>query len=185
MYNSISILIFFKPSIKGKYVVPKTNNSIDETYSAYITGIPCKVVSEVYTKKVYDVDENVIDVESLLTGYQYTVYADQWIDIYDTKEAAIANSKLDPELIGLSILAMKYYPRDNSYIQDRHGKHASLIGKETTVFSPPYVDVTEFGKKKVFIDVLYDGKIYRTLFMEWCFYKDDRDLCFHDYFPGW
>jgi len=184
MYNSISIIVLFKtkPSVIGLYVVPTCNNSIDDLFHANLSGIPCKIVSEVYTKKVFGVKEKVVDVVSLLTGLHYTVYADKWIDVYDSKDEAIENSKLnkfDCHQSELCLLGMKYYPRDNSYIQDRNGKWASLIGKKTIVRSLPYVDETDFGKHW-FIDVSYNGNIYRTLFGEWCFYEDDREP-FYDY----
>jgi hypothetical protein len=183
MYNSISITVLFKtkPSVMGiyLYVVP-TSNFCDS--NAYLCGIPCRVVSKPYIKKcnligIGEVDKKVVDVVSLLTGIKYTTYA-EWCDVYLFAEDAIENSKLKTEYDQTvsSIIGKKYYPRDNSYIEDKNGNWKSLIGKETVVCSLPYVAKTDTGKEHTFVNVMYQGNVYRTLFEEWCFYKDDREL---------
>lgn len=183
MKNSISIkIISLSVNIKsaiGLYVVP-TSNCCD--CGVYLTGIPCKVVSEPYIKKcniigIGEVDEKMVDVVSLLTGIQYTIYA-EWCDVYLFADDAIKNSKLKTEYDQTvsSIIGMKYYPKDNSYIEDKNGNWKSLIGKETVVCSLPYVAKTDTGKERTFVNVMYQGNVYRTLFEEWCFYKDDREL---------
>ena len=117
-----------------------------------------------------------VDVVSLLTGIKYTIYA-EWCDVYLFAEDAIENSKLKTEYDQTvsSIIGKKYYPKDNSYIEDKNGNWKSLIGKETVVCSLPYVAKTDTGKEKTFVNVMYQGNVYRTLFEEWCFYKDDRE----------
>ena len=181
MKNSISVKIiplFVKNnSVIGLYVVP-TSNFRD----AYLFGMPCKVVSKLYNKKrniigVGDVDENVIDVVSLFTGIEYTIDS-KWCNFYLSAEDAIKNSRIKTECDQSvsTMIGKKYYPKDNSFIEDRDGNWESLIGKETVVCSLPYVDKTDTGDQRTFINVRYQGNLYRTLFEEWCFYKDDRSL---------
>ena len=183
MKNSISIkIISLSVNIKsgiGLYVVP-TSNCCDSV--AYLTGIPCKIVSKPYIKKcniigIGEVDEKVVDVVSLLTGIKYTIYAELYDD-YLFSEDAIKNSKLKTEYDQTvsSIIGMKYYPKDNSYIEDNNGNWKSLFGKETVVCSLPYVAKTGTGKEYTFVNVMYHGNVYRTLFQEWCFYKEDREF---------
>lgn len=186
MRNSISIKIISLPvkikSVIGLYVVP-TSNDCDS--NSYLYGIPCRVVSKPYIKKCNligggEFDENVVDVVSLLTGIKYTIYA-EWCNVYLFAEDAIENSKLKTEYDQTvsSIIGMKYYPKDNSYIEDEYGNWKSLLGKETVVCSLPYVGKTDTGKEKTFVNVMYQGNVYRTLFEEWWFYKDDRELGWH------
>ena len=186
MNNSISIkIVLLSVEVNSDtelYVVPTSNNSI--CGDAYLTGIPCRVVSKPYVKKcniagIGDVEEKVIDVVSLLTGIKYVIYAD-WCDAYLFADDAIENSKLKTEYKEslYSIIGKKYYPKDNSYIEDKNGKWKSLIGKETVVCSLPYVEKTDTGKEHTFIKVMYEGNVYRTLFEEWCFYKEDRIFFF-------
>jgi hypothetical protein len=183
MRNSISIKIVSLSvkikSVIGLYVVPTSNCCVCS--DAYLCGIPCRVVSKPYIKKcnligIGEVDEKVVDVVSLLTGIKYTTYA-EWCDVYLFAEDAIKNSKLKTEYDQTvsSIIGMKYYPKDNSYIEDKNGNWKSLIGKETVVCSLPYVAKTDTGKEKTFVNVMYQGNVYRTLFEEWCFYEDDRE----------
>ena len=177
MRNSISIKIILQPvKIKiviGTYVVPKYNCSVCS--DAYLYGIPCRVVSNPYIKKC--TGEQVVDIVSLLTGIKYTI-SSEWCDVYLFADDAIENSKLKAEYDQnvSSIIGMKYYPRDNSYIEDKNGNWKSLIGKETVVWSLPYVVKTCTGHEHTFVDVMYQGNVYRTLFGEWCFYKDDCEL---------
>ena len=183
MRNSISIKIIplsvkIKSAI-GLYVVPTSNCCVCDTY---LCGIPCRVVSKPYIKKcnligIGEVDEKVVDVVSLLTGIKYTIYA-EWCNVYLFAEDAIKNSKLKTEYdqTVFSIIGMKYYPRDNSYNEDNNGNRKNLFGKETVVCSLPYAAKIDTGKEEMFVNVMYQGNVYRTLFDEWCFYKDDRDL---------
>ena len=187
MKNSISIkIISLSVNIKsaiGLYVVPTSNcGACDNAYrnAAYLCGIPCRVVSKPYIKKyniigIGEVDKKVVDVVSLLTGIKYTIYA-EWCNAYLFAEDAIENSKLKTEYDQTvsSIIGMKYYPKDNSYIEDKNGNWKSLFGNETVVCSLPYVAKTGTGKEHTFVNVMYQGNVYRTLFREWCFYKDDR-----------
>lgn len=179
MKNSISIkTILLSVEIKsavGMYVVPTSNCCYSD---AYLCGIPCRVVSKPYIKEFNGEGyKNMVDVVSLLTGIKYTIYA-EWCDTYLFAENAIKNSKLKTEYNQtiFSIMGMKYYPKDNSYIEDKNGNWKSLYGKETVVCSIPYVAMTDNGKEKTFVNVMYQGNIYRTLFEEWCFYKEDRKL---------
>ena len=186
MKNSISIKIISLPvknnSVIGLYVVP-TSNFRD----AYLFGMPCKVVSEPYIKKrniigVGYVDEKVVDVVSLFTGIEYTIDS-KWCKVYLSAEDAIKNSRIKTECDQSvsTMIGKKYYPKDNSYIEDRDGNWESLVGKETVVCSLPYADKTDTGDVRIFVNVRYQGNIYRTLFEEWCFYKDDRFLEFDWY----
>ena len=181
MRNSISIKIILQPvKIKiviGTYVVPKSNYSV--CGDAYLCGIPCRVVSNPYIKKC--TGEQVVDIVSLLTGIKYTI-SSEWCDVYLFADDAIENSKLKTEYDQnvSSIIGMKYYPRDNSYIEDKNGNWKSLIGKETVVWSLPYVVKTDTGQEDTFVDVMYQGNVYRTLFGEWCFYKDDCELDWYE-----
>ena len=181
MKNSISIKIISLPvknkSVIGLYAVP-TSNFRD----AYLFGMPCKVASEPYIKKrniigVGDADEKVVDVISLFTGIEYTIDS-KWCNFYLSAEDAIKNSRIKTECDQSvsTMIGKKYYPKDNSFIEDRDGNWVSLIGKETVVCSLPYFDKTDTGDVRTFINVRYQGNLYRTLFEEWCFYKDDRSL---------
>ncbi len=183
MRNSISIknisLAVNIKSVIGLYVVPTSNWCDNDTY---LCGIPCRVVSKPYIKKcniisIGEEDKKVIDVVSLLTGIRYTINA-EWCDVYLFAEDAIKNSKLKTEYDQTvsSIIGMKYYPKDNSYIEDKNGNWKSLFGKETVVCGIPYIAKTDTGKEKTFVNVMYQGNVYRTLFEEWCFYKEDRKL---------
>lgn len=186
MKNSISIKIISQPvknkSVIGLYAVP-TSNFRD----AYLFGMPCKVVSKLYNKKrhiigVGDVYENVIDVVSLFTGIEYTIDL-KWCNFYLSAEDAIKNSRIKTECDQSvsTMIGKKYYPKDNAFIEDRDGNWESLVGKETVVCSLPYFDKTDTGDVRSFINVRYQGNLYRTLFEEWCFYKDDRFLEFDWY----
>ena len=165
----ISLSVNIKSAI-GQYVVPTSNFVCGDSY---LIGIPCRVVSKPYIKKYGKVYNNVVDVVSLLTGIKYTIY-EEWCDVYLFAEDAIENSSLKTEYDQnvSSIIGMKYYPRDNSYIEDMNGNWKSLFGKETVVCSLPYVAKTDTGNEKTFVNVMYQGNVYRTLFGEWCFYKD-------------
>ncbi len=184
MRNSIKIIslsVNIKSAI-GLYVVPTSNCCACDSY---LSGIPCRVVSKPYIKKcIGEVYEKVVDVVSLLTGIKYTIYA-EWYDVYLFADDAIENSKLKTEYDQTvsSIIGMKYYPRDNSYIEDKNGNYKSLVGNETVVCSLPYVAKTETGNEQTFVNVMYQGNVYRTLFEEWCFYKDDRERIEDFYMP--
>ena len=178
MRNSISIKIISLPvkikSVIGLYVVPTSNCCVCS--NASLCGIPCRVVSKPYINGIGEVDKKVVDVVSLLTGIKYTIYS-KLCDVYLFAEDAIENSKLKTEYDQTvsSIIGKKYYPKDNSYIEDKNGNWKSLFGKETVVCSLPYVAKPDNGKEHTFVNVMYQGNVYRTLFEEWCFYKDDRE----------
>lgn len=181
MKNSISIKIISQP-VKNKSVIELYAVPTSNFRDAYLFGMPCKVVSKPYIKKrniigVGDVDEKVIDVISLFTGIEYTIDS-KWCIFYLSAEDAIKNSRIKTECDQSvsTMIGKKYYPKDNAFIEDRDGNWESLVGKETVVCSLPYFDKTDTGDVRSFINVRYQGNLYRTLFEEWCFYKDDRSL---------
>lgn len=144
------------------YVVPTSNFSAN---NAYIYGVPCEVIGEV--------DKENILVMSLITGIRYTI-PKRWYVGYDNKIDAIRASSIERSMFGnpqlLNIIGKKYYPKDNSYITDFKGKRVSLIGKTVTVVSLPFDEtIEEYGITRKMILVEYEGKVYRTMFMEWAF----------------
>ena len=152
------------------YVVPISNFSMDD---AYVYGVPCKVIKEA--------DDNNIVVMSLITGIRYTI-SKGWYVGYDNEIDAIRASSIERSMYGrpqlLNIIGKKYYPKDNSYITDFKGKRVSLIGKTVTIVSLPFDEtIEEYGITRKMILVEYEGKIYRTMFMEWAFFpKADINL---------
>ena len=157
------------------YVVPTSNFTEGQ---AYLLGVPCKVLSDHPYKKsretiLGDVKiEDVIDVQSCVTGLEYTVPTD-WVEDYDSLVEANDNAQIlghhfpdVKELIG-----KPYWPRDNSYNADFDGKWADLYKKKCEIVSVPFKEtvLTCTGKKKeyVFILVKYNGNTYRVLFREW------------------
>lgn len=165
------------------YIVPTSNFE-----GAFIMGIPCKVVS----RKSYKAErktswgtekvEEVIDVESLVTGIRYTIPVG-WYKEYETLDEAERNAKVGANNVVLpgvqDIIGMDYYPKDNSYIrtfQDtKVDAHHNLIGKQCVVISAPFRDTaivpfSEDKRQKDFILVTFGGQAYRVLFQEWCFY---------------
>jgi len=183
------VLIFDDKSVKveekkkeekklPKYIVPTSN--FDE---GYISGIPCKVVSEKPYKKMRkhfnsESEDDVIDVVSLLTGIKYTIPND-WYNGYDDIFEAVAKSKLPLHTLDgnkKSLIGKTYYVRDNSWITDFEGNHGSLIGLPCKVVSVPFKGIVNpCGKDivRTFILVENNGKIYRTLFGEWNFYPQN------------
>ena len=157
------------------YVVPTSNFTDGQTY---LLGVPCKVLSDHPYKKsrktiLGDVKvENVIDVQSCITGIEYTVPTD-WVNGYDS----LVDANEGANILGHHFPSVKdligkpYWPRDNSYIADFEGKWANLYKKECEIVSVPYKEtvLTCTGEKKeyVFILVKYNGKTYRVLFGEW------------------
>ena len=150
------------------YVVPTSNFS---DCNAFVYGIPCKVIEEV-------ADNNIV-VVSLITGIKYTI-PKSWNMEYDNDIDAIRASSMEsstcrcanPQLI--NIIGKKYYPKDNSYIADFEGKWVSLIGETVTIISLPFEQTFKtscgvpYTRKMVLVE--YKGKVYRTLFEEWCFF---------------
>ena len=170
----IVIAITTQEKTTPNYVVPTSNFSDD----GYLLGVPCKVLSDHPYKKsretiLGDVKiEDVIDVQSCVTGLEYTVPTD-WVKDYDSLVEANDNAQIlghhfpdVKELIGKS-----YWPRDNSYNADFYGEYADLYKKKCEIVSVPFKEtvLTCTGKKKeyVFILVKYNGKTYRVLFREW------------------
>ena len=166
------------------YVVPTSNFTDGQ---AYLIGVPCKVLSDRPYKKsrktiigVVKV-EDVIDVQSCVTGLKYTIPFD-WTIGYDSLVDANDNA----DIIGHHFPSVKeligkpYWPRDNSYIEDVNGHWADLYKKECEIVSAPFKETvstcTGMKKEYVFILVKYNGKIYRTLFEEWALYEPDAYL---------
>lgn len=195
MRNSLIALVFVEKPQKvqpkkkvnktPKYIVPFSNfstfSTINRDESAMIYGIACEVVSEPYKimrpkfNGYRKVEEEVIDVVSLLTGIKYTIPTG-WYKGYETREEAMCHSKINPALYYgnvKSLIGCAYYPKDNSYICDFEGNYAHLIGKPCKVVSIPFKGIAKPVKDEIiykFILVEYEGKIYRTLFGEWNFY---------------
>ena len=156
------------------YVVPTSNFSDD----GYLLGVPCKVLSDQTYKKsrktiLGDVKvEDVIDVQSCVTGLEYTVPTD-WVKGYDS----LVDANEDAQILGhhfpdvKELIGKPYWPRDNSYNADFDGKWADLYKKKCEIVSAPFKETidTSIGKKKeyTFILVKYNGKTYRVLFREW------------------
>ena len=197
------ITIQVKKEVEINYVVPTSNISggyykpgqrrrreHDKTAEAFLIGLPCRVVSEPY-KALRDYVgvgtrcEEVIDVVSCLTGIRYTIPTD-WCKEFETFNEAVEDSAIRSRA-GLAkvwaeennIIWRPYYPKDNSFIvqfgDDRYASH-SLFGKECKCISLPFVDEVECAGEKYyykFVLVEYEGKVYRTLFEEWCFYPRD------------
>ena len=168
-----------------KYVIP-TSNFMDygDKHDVSISGIPCKVISEMPYYEAHSFRfsggseiEEVMRVQSLLTGIEYTIPMD-WYVGYDTIEEVIKNTHIPnftPENVAKSvksIIGRKYYPKDNSYIidfNDMNKYHTNLIGKECKVISLPFIAKVESGTEHDFVLVECEGNTYRTLFKEWCF----------------
>lgn len=191
------ILVFSKAQPKKKvekklpkYIVPFSNFNIfpikdNREESAMITGIACEVVSEPYNIMhpaligEGKVEEEVIDVVSLLTGIKYTI-PNSFYKGYETREEAVYNSEINQtQYYGdvKSLIGRTYYPKDNSFICDFDGNYAKLYGKPCKVVSIPFKGIAKPLNEEIiykFILVEYEGKIYRTLFGEWNFYPHMR-----------
>ena len=170
---------------KGKkapnYVVPTSNFTGDQ---AYLLGVPCKVLSDYPYKKsrktiIGDVKvEDVIDVQSCVTGLKYTVPI-EWCEKYDS----LVEANEGANIIGhhfpdvKELIGKPYWPRDNSYIANFDGKWADLYKKECEIVSIPFKDnaysVLRDPLERTFILVKYNGKTYRTLFGEWALIKPE------------
>lgn len=158
------------------YIVPYSNFN-----EAYLSGTPCRVVSEkpyMAMRKNYFGDmenEEVIDVVSLLSGIKYTIpnsFYKGYYDIYDAIDQSRLEVKAPLFADKKKLIGKLYYPFDNSYISDFEGNGKSLIGKACKVVSIPFEAVVAPVKEKLirsFILVEYEGKIYRVLFGEWGF----------------
>lgn len=157
------------------YVVPTSNFSDN----GYLLGVPCKVLSDQPYKKsrktiLGDVKvEDVIDVQSCVTGLEYTVPTD-WVKGYDS----LVDANEDAQILGhhfpdvKELIGKPYWPRDNSYNADFDGKWADLYKKKCEIVSAPFKETidTSIGRRKkeyTFILVKYNGKTYRVLFREW------------------
>jgi len=171
----IVIAIATQEKTTPNYVVPTSNFTDGQ---AYLLGVPCKVLSDHPYKKsrktiIGDVKvEDVIDVQSCVTGLKYTVPT-EWTRGYDS----LVDANEGAEIIGhhfpdvKELIGKPYWPRDNSYISDFDGNWADLYKKECEILSVPFKETitTCTGEKKehTFIFVKYNGKTYRTLFQEW------------------
>lgn len=178
----ITITIDVEESKIGKYIIPGSNFSTDETNGAYVLGIPCKILSEPYIIKDKDIlgipgEKEVYDVQSMVTGIRYTIPTG-WSDEYDTLEEANKHAYIkgieNPFIE--NIIGMKYWPRDNSFNEDCNGKWHNMLKKECVVVSVPFKDRThdklydrlcDSPKEFNFIKVKCDGKVHRVLFHEW------------------
>jgi hypothetical protein len=171
-FNVIIGIFPIQEKTTPKYVVPTSNFTEGQTY---LLGVPCKVLSDQPYKKsrktiLGDVKvEDVIDVQSCVTGLEYTVPID-WCEKYDSLVEANEDAKIMghhfpdvKELIG-----KPYWPRDNSYIADFNGMWGNLYKKKCEIVSVPFKSKpSDSDNEYVFILVRYDGKIYRTIFEEW------------------
>jgi len=171
----IVIVIATQEKTTPNYVVPTSNFTEGQ---ACLLGVPCKVLSDFpykrFRKTIFgDVKvEDVIDVQSCVTGIEYTVPTD-WVNGYDS----LVEANEDAEILGhhfpsvRELIGKPYWPRDNSYIHDFDGEWADLYKKKCEIVSVPYKEtvLTCTGEKKeyVFIMVKYNGKTYRVLFEEW------------------
>ena len=170
-----------------KYIVPTSNFGCCSEDDAYISGIPCEVVSDRYEKTektclgLKPIKRNYFDVVSLVTGIKYSVPDSGFYIGYDSAEDAVKNSLIAnriPMLIKSpkTIIGLRYFVKDNSWISDFNGQHAFLIGKPCTVVSLPFDGVVSLGNGNVgvkkFILVECFGKVYRTLFGEWNLYPE-------------
>ena len=153
------------------YVVPISNFSAN---NAYVYGVPCKVIQG------QKADDDDIIVMSLITGIRYTI-PKGWYIGYDNEIDAIRASSIERSMYGkpqlLNIIGKKYYPKDNSYITDFKGRRVSLVGKTVTVVSLPFDETIEsYGITRKMILVEYEGKVYRTMFMEWAFFPKTENV---------
>ena len=106
-----------------KYVVP-TSNCRD----AYLLGVPCLVVKGPYQIECEDIMGNikvkdVIDVESCVSGLEYTISYD-WTEKYNS----LVEANEHAHIIGhhfpdvRELIGKPYWPRDNSFITGLHGE---------------------------------------------------------------
>lgn len=197
------ITIQVQKEVEINYVVPTSNtsggyykpgqrkaNEYDMTTEAFLIGLPCKVVSEPY-KALHNYagmgtrSEEVIDVVSCLTGIKYTIPTD-WCKEFESFDETVEDSAIRSRdgLVMVfanenNIIGRPYYPKDNSFIMqfgdDKYARHP-LYGKECKCISLPFVEEVECAGDKYtykFVLVEYEGKVYRTLFEEWCFYPNN------------
>lgn len=158
------------------YVIPRSNFNTGKENSAYLIGIPCKVVSEPRT--VFERNAilgnryvKVHNVVSLVSGIQYTIptgWEDEFDSLEEMNEVASVPGYENPD--PRNLIGKKFWPKDNSNITDTYGEAADLYKKECVIVSTPFKDsVKFFGKDltKTFIFVCHDCKIYRVPFNEW------------------
>jgi len=160
------------------YIIPRSNFSTCSPDSAYIIGVPCKVVSNPYITRMKDVfgemkDKEVYDVRSMVTNIKYTIPTG-WADEYDTLEEANKHAviKGTEHPSPTDLIGRQYWPRDNSYIKDTQGNWYSLIRSKCRIISVPFKEKTyeypvDEDTERTFIMVMYNNKIYRVLFEEW------------------
>lgn len=172
----IVIAIATQEKTTPNYVVPRSNFTNDD---AYLLGVPCKVLSDQPYKKVRktifgDLKLNdVIDVQSCVTGLKYTIPFD-WVRGYDS----LVDANDDAYIIGhhfpsvKELIGKSYWPRDNSWVNDFDGKWGDLYKKKCEIVSVPFKEKpSDSNKEHTFILVKYEGKTYRTLFEEWALYE--------------
>ena len=163
-------VIVVEEEVSPKFVVPHSNFGTGSGNPAYLIGIPCEVLSEPYLTRRDGKTEKVIDVKSCVTGLTYTI-PEGWSEEFDTLTEANKVSHLtgydDPMLT--DIIGAYYWPKDNSYIKNFNDEGDSLFHKTCEILSVPFKDETEYGERE-FVLVAYKGKVYRTLWEEWCLY---------------
>lgn len=159
-----------KEKTTPNYVIPTSNFT-----GASILGVPCKVLSDhPYPKSRKTIlgnmtVEDVIDVQSCVTGIYYTIPI-EWTRGYDSLVEANDNA----DIIGhhfpdVNELIGKYYwPYDNSYIEDLNKNWFNLYHKQCRIVSAPFKAKPPYSDyEHTFVMVEYNGRTYRTLFGEW------------------
>ena len=182
-----------------KYVVMNTNYE-----GAMISGVPCKIIGKPYIKQWKEWDYNrhkfvyipteVIDLQSCVTGYTYTVpNKKQWREEFISRAAANQKAKVYGHLFPqpTNLLDRPYWPKDNSYITEVEtgrdisttGLWRGLIYKHCVIASTPYEGVYKnpFGDdyKGMFIKVWYNHKLYQVPFHEWSLHKPGFEATLH------
>lgn len=160
-----------------RYVIPTSNFF---RFGAWIYGIPCKLLDKL--------EGDTIRVKSCVTGINYTI-PDNWYNEYPTLEMANKNTPFKgvekPDFNKL--IGHDYWVPDNSWIMklkedefddspvDVLNHHYNLYRHRCTIASAPYKkDVEMFNlfdssleyETKTFINVRYEGDLYRVLFEE-------------------
>lgn len=84
----------------------------------------------------------------------------------------------------MSLVGKRYTPGDNSYIVNIKNKysdqHISLFDLETIIISEPYEErvtscFVKGGYMRTFVNVLYNGEIYRVLYNPGWINEEDID----------
>ena len=162
------------------YVVPRSNFFTGTDLAAYVMGVPCKVISEPYMRKVKIIGigmrvMEVIDVKSMLTNIKYTI-ANNYYTGYDTLEEANKHTCIflrgDKDPFPTNLISRQYWPRDCSWCKGHDGKEeVNLVNKECRIISVPFYEnvFDDYFPKlvKPFVMVLHNHQVYRVLFEEY------------------